>query len=529
MSVNLGVLSQSIKKASGGRRAIIAFGAGALSALALPPFDLWPILFLTFPVLVWLVDGMPTARSFGIQIDIWPGWWFGFGYFLAGLYWFGYAFHFVVDTARLGWLLPVAVLVVPAALALFTGAGLALARLAWPQSPLRILSLAASLTITEWLRGHVLSGFPWNTFGYALSEPLVLAQGAAWVGIWGLTFFSVVIFAAPAMLADDPLTTPRRWLPCAGSFALLVILAASGAVRLSQHPTEEAVAGIHLRIVQPNMPDNDDAPTADAARNKLALYRALASVATDNQPRGLSGVTHLIWPEDALPFYLLPPQTMNFLPNGTLLITGSLRLANDASHRIYNSAFVVNRDGTIISYYDKMHLVPFGEYLPLRGLLQQTGLARFIKVPQDLSAGDKRGALKAPGAPDFLPLICYEAIFPNDAASSGKRPGWIVNLTNDGWFGTSSGPEQHFQQARLRAIEQGLPLVRAANNGISAIVDPLGRIVAMLPYNTQGVLDGNLPRALPPTFYAVYGDYGVAGLIGLGLLVLCLHYLLQRS
>jgi len=479
--------------------------------------------------LVWLTDGIATRQYGGALIAAWIGWCFGFGYFLAGLYWFGYAYHYVVDTAVLGWLLPVAIMVLPGVLAVFTGLGLVLARLVWPQSPLRILSLAASLTTAEWLRGHVLSGFPWNTFGYALSEPLVLAQCAAWVGIWGLTFFSVVIFAAPAMLADDPVTSRRRWLPCAGSLALLAAFAAGGALRLSQHPTE-AVAGVRLRLVQPNMPNSEHAPNAAALQNRLAVYRALSNVATQTRPQGLSEVTHLIWPEDALPFYVLPPQIMNFLPTGAVLITGSLRLANDAhGSRTYNSAFVVNRDAAIVSYYDKVHLVPFGEYFPLRSLLQQFGLASFIKVSQDLSAGHEREALKAPGAPDFLPLICYEAIFPNDAAPSGKRPGWIVNLTNDGWFGTRSGPEQHFQQARLRAIEQGLPLVRAANNGISAIVDPLGRIVATLPFNTQGVIDGVLPRALPPTFYATYGDYGVAGLIGLALLALCLHYLLQRS
>jgi apolipoprotein N-acyltransferase len=532
MSAILGNLSQLVKKASGWQRVVIALSVGALSALALPPFHLWPVLFVTFPVVVWLLDGIPTARSFGsfgLRAAAWTGWWFGFGYFLAGLYWFGYAYHFAVDMAVLDWLLPVAVMVVPAVLAVFTALGLALARLVWPERPVRILSLAASLTAAEWLRGHVFSGFPWNAFGYALSESLVLAQSAAWVGIWGLTFFAVVIFAGPATLADDPVTTRRRWLPSACSVVLLAVFAAGGALRLSQHPVEE-VAGVRLRLVQPNLPNGEQAPNAAALQGRLASYRALSNVATETRPQGLSEVTHLIWPEDALPFYVFPPQIMNFMPTGAALITGSLRLTNDAhGPRTYNSAFVVNRDGAIISYYDKVHLVPFGEYLPLRALLQQSDLVRFTKVSQDVSAGRERRALKAPGAPDFLPLIGYEAIFPDDAAPSGTRPGWIVNLTNDGWFGNGSGPDQHFQQARLRAIEQGLPLVRAANNGISAIVDPLGRIVAALPFNSQGVIDGILPRALPTTFYATYGDYGVAGLIGLALFALCFHYLRQRS
>ena len=205
---------------------MIAFSAGALSALALAPFNLWPILFLTFPVLVWLTDGATSKRFAGSRYGAGlsaalPGWWFGFGYFLAGFYWFGYAYHYIVDTTVLGWLLPVAVMVVPAGLAIFTALGVALARLFWPSGPVRILSLAVALTVLEWLRGHILTGFPWNTFGYALTGPLVLAQSAAWLGIWGLTFFTVVIFAGPAVLADDPVATKRRWIPAACSLVLL--------------------------------------------------------------------------------------------------------------------------------------------------------------------------------------------------------------------------------------------------------------------------------------------------------------------
>src|SRR5438270_4317173 len=194
----------------GWRRALAAFSAGAVSVLALAPFDAWPVLFFTFPVLVWLVDGAAAGRLGGLPSAATIGWWFGFGYFLAGLYWIGYAF--LVDAKTFGWLLPFAVIALPAAMALYTAFGLALARLIWPGGATRVLALAASLTLTEWLRGHLFSGFPWNTYGYALSSPLWLAQGAALMGIWGLTFLAVALYASPAVLADQDAATWRRWL-----------------------------------------------------------------------------------------------------------------------------------------------------------------------------------------------------------------------------------------------------------------------------------------------------------------------------
>src|SRR5262245_49653665 len=234
----------------GWRRALIAFLAGALTTLALPPFNVWPLPFLTLPVLVWLIDGSATGRYGGVAAAAWAGWWFGFGYFLTGLYWVGHAF--LVDARTFGWLLPFAVTILPAGLALFTAFGTALARLLWSRGAMRVLALAVAMTIAEWLRGHLLTGFPWNTFGYALTTPLALAQAASVIGIWGLTFIAVAAYASPAVLADDPADTRRRWLAPALAVAVVAVLAAYGFWRLDRTPTT-LVDGVRLRLMQPNV------------------------------------------------------------------------------------------------------------------------------------------------------------------------------------------------------------------------------------------------------------------------------------
>src|SRR5262245_6333357 len=227
----------------GWQRATIAVAAGAVSVLALAPFNLWPVLFLTFPVVVWLIDGSTAGRLSGVLTAAAAGWWFGFGYFLAGLYWVGYAF--LVDAKTFGWLLPVAVAGLPAGMALFTAAGFALARVLWTRGPTRVLALALALTAVEWVRGHALSGFPWNAYGYSLTGTLALAQGAALIGLWGLTFVAVAVFASPAVLVDERSETRRPWVWPLAAVLVLAAFAAYGAVRLAQSPTE-FVEGVRL-------------------------------------------------------------------------------------------------------------------------------------------------------------------------------------------------------------------------------------------------------------------------------------------
>ena len=507
----------------GWRRWLIAFAAGAVSALAMAPFYAWPLLFLTFPVLVWLIDGVRAGATVGMIGAAIVGWWFGFGYFLAGLYWVGYAF--LVDAPTFGWLLPIAVIGLPAGLALFTAFGVALARLLWTRGAVRILALALALAAAEWLRGHVLTGFPWNAFGYALTAPLALAQSAALIGIWGLTFAAVAVCASPAVLADERTETRRPWLPLALALAALVALAGFGAVRLARTPTQ-TVEGVHLRIMQPNL--QQDVRFNYAAKQQIIdRYIALSDRVTSAQSHGVRDATLLIWPESAFPFFLArEPEALSqiaqLLHGGTVLITGAVRLAepvNPTDPAAYNSIYVIDADGSIVSLYDKVHLVPFGEYLPFQKILESFGLQQLTKQRGGFLAGDRRRLIAVPGAPMALPLICYEIIFPGEVVPKGPRPGWIVNVTNDGWFGISTGPFQHFHQARVRAIEEGLPLVRAANTGISAVVDPLGRIVNSLPLGSEGVIDAPLPRPVAPPLYTRVGDIPTAIMVFVALVI----------
>jgi apolipoprotein N-acyltransferase len=517
-------LAHHVVLAWGWRRACIAFTAGAISVLALSPTDLWPLLFLTFPVLVWLIDGAAAGRLGGLWGAFVAGWWFGFGYFFAGLYWMGYAF--LVDAKTFGWMLPFAVTAVPAGLAIFTAFGSALARAIWMRGPVRILSLAIALTVAEWLRGHVLTGFPWNTYGYALTGPLVLAQTAALIGIWGLTFLAVAVFATPALLADDRADTRRPWLHVLAGIVLLCALAGYGAWRLALIPTQ-LVPDVRLRIMQPNL-QQDEKFNYDARHDVMKRYVALSDRSTGPQSTGVRDVTHLIWPESAFPFFLMREaealaQIAELLPQGTVLITGAVRAPEPApgaaiSHA-YNSIYVIDHDGSVLSVYDKVHLVPFGEYLPFQDFLERLGLMQITKVQGGFIAGARRRAIEVPRAPRFLPLICYEIIFPGAAVPRGEQPDWLVNLTNDGWFGISSGPYQHLQQARVRAIEEGLPLVRAANTGISAVIDPLGRTIKSLPLGTEGVLDAPLPRRIGRTIYVRAGDGAAGFLVGAAVII----------
>ncbi len=513
-------LSHPVVLAWGWRRAAIAFTAGAISVLGLAPFDFWPLLFVTFPVMIWLIDGAASGRWGGALSAAVAGWWFGFGYFVAGLYWIGHAF--LVDAKTFGWLLPIAVTALPAYLAIYTALGFAIARALWTRGPIRILTLALTLTIAEWLRGHLFTGFPWNAFGYTLTGPLVLAQVSALLGLWGLTFFAVAIFASPATLADESADTRRPALPFLLAIVTLAALAAFGATRLSLHPTE-FVDGVRLRIMQPNLPQ-DEKFNYNAKQQVMNRYIALSSRATGPRSAGVGDATHLIWPESAFPFFLAREpdalaQIADLLPAGTVLITGAVRAPDSTSRakgpRAYNSVYAIDHGGSILAIYDKVHLVPFGEYLPFQDTLERLGLTQLTKLPGGFISGDRHRPISVPHTPRFLPLVCYEIIFPGAVPRGGERPNWLVNLTNDGWFGTSSGPYQHLQQARVRAIEEGLPLVRAANTGISAVIDPLGRIVKSLPLGQEAVLDAQLPQPIEPTLYARMGD----GLIGMFLVI----------
>jgi apolipoprotein N-acyltransferase len=522
-------LAEWVILAGGWRRRAIAVAAGAVGALALAPVDFWPAMFVPMTLAVWLIDGsvewkgstgskfLAVRRAFEI------GWWWGLGYFVAGLWWLGAAF--LVEPDQFAWALPLGVLGLPAYLALFPALGFAVARLIWAPGASRLLAIAGALGGAEWLRGHVLTGFPWNPYGMALGDHLVLAQFASIGGLYCLNVVAVAIFAAPATFADKQRAGKgmRGFRSPAAVIAAAVALgglALFGWARLAQGPVGY-VSDVKLRIMQPNVLQG----ASFSIENKdaiLAHYLSLSDRATSPGHSGLADVTALIWPESAFPFILTrDPQALAqigaALPQGTTLITGAARVGEtsdstqdteneQARPQFFNAIHVIARGGIVLDTYDKVHLVPFGEYLPAAQLFTRLGLHHFVHVPGGFAPGFSRSLLTIPGLPQAAPLICYEAIFPGEVMPTGagdnRRPGFMLNVTDDAWFGTTAGPYQHFAQARLRAIEEGLPLVRGATTGLSAVIDPYGRVLSQLGLGEEGVLDSGLPLSIKPPLFA---------------------------
>ncbi len=512
-NVSVIALAGRVRGLRGWRRRAAAFAAGAVSVLAMAPFFAWPVLWITLPALVWLIDGalspqgpsspcrvedapaarrrgptQPSARNASSGVDAglrghdggrWYrrpelaaaeiGWWFGFGYFVLGLFWIGEAF--LVEAETFAVLLPFAVTLLPAGLALFYAAATGLAARYWTAGARRVLVLALALSAAEWLRGHILTGLPWNVLGYALTYPLPLMQSAAVVGIYGLTLATVLIFALPPVLWSEapPGMDGRRAKAAALALALvpLAAMALLGQVRVSLG-MQTAAPDIKIRIVQPSVPQREKWRPENQARiffDHLALSATSPAGETDN----LAGITHVIWPEAAMPFLPLDHPDVRAaigraLPPGTFLITGALRAEPAAPgaprpRRIFNSILVFGEGGSLVTRYDKIHLVPFGEYLPLQSLLESIGLQQLTRLRGGFDVGvSPRPLLHVPRLPAAAPLICYEAIFPGAVVEGAERPGLILNVTNDGWFGDTTGPRQHLHQARVRAVEEGLPL-----------------------------------------------------------------------
>lgn len=513
-------LAEAVILAWGWRRRLIALFAGASGALALPPLDLWPLVIVPMTVAVWLLDGAVGTTATGrFRAGFAAGWWWGFGFFLAGLWWLGAAF--LVEADKFAWAMPLGVVALPAFLAIFPALAFGAARLYWPEGARRILVLAAALAMSEWLRGHVLTGFPWNVYGMMLAGEIHLAQFASLAGLYGLTLLAVAIGGAPAVIATAK-TPAGRWAAPLTALAGVAVLFGFGFWRIPPGPSP-VVAGVKLRLMQPNLPQDAkfNGRNGEAILNQ---YLALSDRATSPTTPGLQSVTHLIWPESAFPFLLgRTPGALSriaaVLPPDVTLITGAARagemLPGEGRPPIYNAIQVVNDEGVIVASYDKLHLVPFGEYLPpfLEALIRRVGLSEFVSVPGGFSSGTSRMPLAVKGLPVAAPLICYEVVFPGEVAPRGPRAGFFLNVTNDGWFGQTSGPYQHFAQARLRSVEEGLPLVRVANTGISGVVDAYGRVVASLPLGVEGVLDAPLPRSGPVTPYSRGGDAIFAGML----------------
>lgn len=491
-------------------RALLAsFAAGALATLALPPIHALPILLLCFPTLLWLLDGTSSrGRAFLV------GWAFGFGFFLCGLYWI--AFALAVDWARFWWLTPFVAAGLPAFLAIFIGmVGLAYHALRLTGFA-RVFAFAVAWALAEWLRGTILTGFPWNLIGYGWTGFLPVLQSVSLIGIYGLSFLTVLAAVGPAAL--DALSDTRKSALFTAVTPLIVLLSLGvwGTTRLAGETAPTPVDTI-VRVIQPNIDQRDKMASGRAVENfQRLLDLGAAPSHTGVQPRVM------ILPETAVPFLLEEEDAAAQLlgaiaPSDGYVITGAIRRSGDGTAaqpwRYWNSIQALDQTGAVRASFDKFHLVPFGEYMPLRGILPVDAIAAGAV---DFAAGDGPKTLRLPGLPPFSATICYEAIFPGAVTDGSDRPAWIVNATNDGWYGETAGPHQHFAMAQTRAVEEGLPLVRAANTGISAVIDPFGRVVARLDLGETGFVDAHLPSSVAQeTFYQRHGELVFFGMISM--------------
>lgn len=497
-------LADRLAALTGWRRYAVAALCGGIATLALPPLYVFPALLPAFWGLFWLAQGARSARQ-----AFATGWWFGFVHFVTSLYWITNAL--LVDAEKFGWLAPFAVSGLSLGFAIFP----ALAILAcyvgrvrgWVVGAAAPVLFAVAWTAVEWLRGNILTGFPWNLMATTWSFSPTMSQSVALFGAYGLSFVTILAAAAPALLfGGAPGRARRSSKAVLAMIAPLIVCAAGGIARLALAPAQEAdpmVPGVRLRLVQANI--DQRLKWEDSERvNTLRKYLALSS-----QP-GPQPITHVIWPETALPYFLsTEPELLRVLsqvvPPGGLLLTGAVRADPSGIFppQVWNSVHAIDDRGQVVATYDKFHLVPFGEYVPLRNILP---IDKITPGTSDFATGPGPITLTLPGLPPVGPLVCYEAIFPGGVtARGGERPQWLLNLTNDAWFGQSAGPHQHFASARLRALEEGLPMVRVANTGISAVIDPYGRVLASLALGHEGVLDAALPQALPATPFARFG------------------------
>lgn len=505
-------LSQRILLLSGWRRALIAFLAGAVSTLTLAPFHLFFVGFLTFPILVWLLDGSIGKSEAGRLGQLRPaffvGWWFGLGYFVAGLWWISNAL--LVEAPEFAWAIPLAVIALPALLAIFYGLATAGARAFWSDSIFRIFVLAAFFGVAEWLRSFVFTGFPWNAIGYGIMPTPLMMQSVSMTGADAINILAVLLFALPAGLV-------QRGKSAAFSLFFVVIMLAGhvgfGYWRLHIMPDPEAEGRV-IRLVQPAI-DQTEKWEADQAKSIFDDLLAFSSAPAISDELGRPSI--IIWPETAVPFILTrEPAAVGAIAEtlqlGQSLVAGVVREemgedteAEDA--RFYNSMLLIDSEGIIADAADKVHLVPFGEYLPLAEQLSALGLKAVAAADRGYVGATQRRSLSLPGDLGAIPLICYEAIFASEVSRLSENDGLMINITNDAWYGNTPGPYQHFHQSRVRSVELGLPMARAANNGISAIIDAKGRIVEKLDYEVAGAIDAPLPGKFDMPLGKMYNSH----------------------
>jgi apolipoprotein N-acyltransferase len=492
-------LTRAVSQAHVAVRVLIAIGAGCLIALAQPPFDVLPLAFLGL-----IISGVSFLAAQSVRQAAWIGGLCGLGYFAVLLHWM--VEPFLVYPEQDGWMAPFALFFMAGGLSLFWAAAFAAAR---RMSSLAILCV--TLTCAEALRSYALTGFPWGLLGYVwLDSPV--GQLAAWIGPHGLTFFTVLLIFVPLGLVHKERSFAALATFCALGFGALILGQLQDSAPL---PADRSKT---VRLIQPNAPQDQK---WDPEYREIFFERQLEF------SRQMPAVDLIVWPETALPVLLhkaddRPAQAVA-AAKGAVVILGVLR---QDLWGYYNTLAVLGPTGQVLNQYDKHHLVPFGEYIPLADLFGvfASGLAK--NYGEGFQAGPGPAIVGVPGIGKILPLICYEVIFPHEIGAVAERPDFMLQITNDAWFGTFSGPYQHLAQARMRAIEQGLPMLRVANTGVSAVIDAKGRLRHQLPLGVTGYLDATLPVATAPTIYSRVGDWLV--LVLTLLFLICVLWIRKR-
>ncbi len=476
---------------------IFALLSGIALAFVQAPYDLWFLIFPCFGLFYFFYQSLENKKQVFLLSFI-----FALGYFVTGLNWIGNAL--LVEGNDYKWVWPLAVIALPTLLSLFTALFLTINHILFKNENLiKFIGFCLFLSLSEWVRGFVFTGFPWNLYGYGLASVATISQSLSIVGPYGLTLFTIIWGGLLGYLFTDG----KYKAP----LSLVVILSFVGTFIYGHQKLKNADVqfdeNINVHIIQPNIAQEKKWQNEELANNFEKLTSTLQG-SLDNNKKHI-----VIWPETAIPPILLNNQTANqrirtMLGDNAILLSGALTMQPDETTskiNYYNALLTWTKNKRGAKLYAKSHLVPFGEYIPFQ---------KFIPLPTVTQfSGFKRGSgpktINVKGYPSFTPLICYEIIFPQSTVNNEMvRPDYILTITNDAWYGDSAGPHQHFAQARFRAIEQGIPVLRSANTGISGIIDPYGRVIAQLELLKQGSIENTLPKALKkPTIYSLYNDF----------------------
>jgi len=506
-------------------RAFLAFMVGFLLSRGFAPLNIFPVLFIAIPgCLLIIIRARSGRQAFA------GGWWFGLGLFATSLNWIGYSFTQQDNVPAV--LAPFAVFALAGVLAVYLGLTFWVTWRLSVRGFSRLFLFSAAWVLMEIARGTWFTGFPWNLIGSVWAEWLLVAQSVYWTGIYGLSFLTVLAAGSVALLFEQKGFNRFNAGAVIACMLIFPVIAAIGHNRLQDNDTRYHLS-VTMRLVQANIQQREKWISYlinDHFDNHIKLSRSSGGEGK------AEGIKLLIWPETAVQREtfdrersLLRWRMSRLLNFGSYAITGAPRFSGQGDDlKYYNSMVAFNSKGELYARYDKNHLVPFGEYLPFSGALKALGLHQ-LTGGEAFTSGDGLHTIKLPGVPPFSPLICYEAIFSGNVIRQDDRPDWMLNISNDAWFGMTNGPYQHLAQARLRAIEEGLPIVRSTSTGISAVIDAYGRTVSSMGLNRRGTIESPLPEAIQAAPFSTPVRVLIALFLSSGIVVFYLLQAIRRA